>query len=64
VAGMSQGGAAFPHGFPGQFQPISVVDDAVHNGVREGRVSLEKRDEARLERENRSGILNTSARDG
>ena len=36
---MSQGGAAFPHGFPAQFQPVSVVDDAVHNRVREGRVS-------------------------
>jgi len=39
VAGMSQGGAAFPHGFPAQFQPVSVVADAVHNRVREGRVS-------------------------
>ena len=36
---MSQGRAAFPHGFPGQLQPVGVVDNAVHDRVRQGRVS-------------------------
>ena len=36
---MSQGGAAFPHGFPAHFQPASVLNDVVHHRVREDRVS-------------------------
>lgn len=31
---MCQGEVAFPHGFPAQFQPVSVVDDAVHPRTR------------------------------
>ena len=36
---MSQGRAAFPHGFALEFQPISIMDEPVHDRVREGRVA-------------------------